>query len=49
MLEENLKQQLDICMGCGYCRDAYGDEGMSETLKTKHSEPDGPGGLEPPG
>ena len=23
-------------MGCGYCRDAYGDEGWLENLKTKH-------------
>ncbi len=36
MIEEKLKKQLDICMGCGYCRDAYGDEGWLEGLKTKH-------------
>ncbi|MFX0102723.1 MAG: (Fe-S)-binding protein [Candidatus Hodarchaeota archaeon] len=36
MDNETLKLQLDLCMGCGYCRDAYGDEGWLETLKTKH-------------
>lgn len=36
MIEEDLKKQLDLCMGCGYCRDAYGDEGWLEGLKTKH-------------
>ena len=36
MIQEKLKEQLDLCMGCGYCRDAYGDEGWLENLKTKH-------------
>lgn len=36
MIQEKLKEQLDLCMGCGYCRDAYGDEGWPEGLKTKH-------------
>ncbi len=36
MIQEKLKKQLDLCMGCGYCRDAYGDEGWLENLKTKH-------------
>ncbi|MFW9864601.1 MAG: (Fe-S)-binding protein [Candidatus Thorarchaeota archaeon] len=36
MIREELKKQLDLCMGCGYCRDAYGDEGWLEGLKTKH-------------
>ncbi|MFX0025211.1 MAG: (Fe-S)-binding protein [Candidatus Hermodarchaeota archaeon] len=36
MIQEKLKKQLDLCMGCGYCRDAYGDEGWLDNLKTKH-------------
>ncbi len=35
-MQEKLKKQLDICMGCGYCRDAYGEEGWLDGLKTKH-------------
>ena len=35
-MQEKLEKQLDLCMGCGYCRDAYGDEGWLENLKTKH-------------
>jgi Fe-S oxidoreductase len=29
-------KQVSLCMGCNYCRDAYGDEGWLESLKTKH-------------
>lgn len=29
-------KQINLCMGCNYCRDAYGDEGWLESLKTKH-------------
>ena len=36
MMQEELKKKLDLCMGCGYCRDAYGDEGWLEVFKTKH-------------
>lgn len=36
MNDTELRKQLELCMGCGYCRDAYGDEGWLESLKTKH-------------
>lgn len=36
MIEEEVSKQLELCMGCGYCRDAYGDDGWLDGLKTKH-------------